>query len=252
LLELYQLTQLIAIAECGTMSGAAGQLHLSQPALSRSMQKLEEELQVTLFDRKKNKIALNQNGELAVQQARRVVQQARDLVEQVRALDRSRHTISDVLLEGLKSGAYQFIVLPFEWGGPEYCCFPFEKEKLYFSLPPAHPLSGAQGLYFKDIDGESILLFSQIGFWRDVCRNKMPLTHALVQTEQEDFQALVQASALPCFVSDLSMRWMGKPEKRVVIPVLDPEASAVYHFVCRKEEKKKLSALIQRLQADKA
>ena len=56
--ELYQLTQLIAIAECGTMSGAAGQLHLSQPALSRSMQKLEEELQVTLFDRKKNKIAL--------------------------------------------------------------------------------------------------------------------------------------------------------------------------------------------------
>ena len=85
MLELYQLTQLIAIAECGTMSGAAGQLHLSQPALSRSMQKLEEELQVTLFDRKKNKIALNQNGELAVQQARRVVQQARDLVEQVRA-----------------------------------------------------------------------------------------------------------------------------------------------------------------------
>lgn len=80
----------------------------------------------------------------------------------------------------------------------------------------------------------------------------MPLTHALVQTEQEDFQALVQASALPCFVSDLSMHWMGKPEKRVVIPVLDPEASAVYHFVCRKEEKKKLSALIQRLQADKA
>ena len=80
----------------------------------------------------------------------------------------------------------------------------------------------------------------------------MPLTHALVQTEQEDFQALVQASALPCFVSDLSMRWMGNPEKRVVIPVLDPEASAVYHFGCRKEEKKKLSALIQRLQADKA
>lgn len=189
--ELYQLTQLIAIAECGTMSGAAGQLHLSQPALSRSMQKLEEELQVTLFDRKKNKIALNQNGELAVQQARRVVQQARDLVEQVRALDRSRHTISigscapaplwrlvplvsqlypemtvssemkdtDVLLEGLKSGAYQFIVLPFEWGGPEYCCFPFEKEKLYFSLPPAHPLSGAQGLYLRILTGRAFCCF---------------------------------------------------------------------------------------------
>lgn len=54
--ELYQLTQLIAIAECGTMSGAAGQLHLSQPALSRSMQKLEEELQVPCLTERKIKL----------------------------------------------------------------------------------------------------------------------------------------------------------------------------------------------------
>ena len=69
--ELYQLIQLIAIAECGTISRAAEQLHLSQPALSRSMQKLEDILQVTLFDRQKNKITLNKNGKLAVEQARR-------------------------------------------------------------------------------------------------------------------------------------------------------------------------------------
>ena len=94
MLELYQLTQLLAIAECGTMSGAAEQLHISQPALSRSMQKLEETLQVTLFDRQKNKIQLNKNGELAMEHARRVVEQAHDLVEQVRYFDRSQRTIS--------------------------------------------------------------------------------------------------------------------------------------------------------------
>ena len=43
------------------------------------------------------------------------------------------------------------------------------------------------------------------------------------------------------------MRWMGRPENRVVIPILDPEASAVYHFLCKKESRRKLSALIQRL-----
>lgn len=94
MLELYQLVQLLAIAECGTISKAAEQLHLSQPALSRSMQKLEEELQVTLFDRQKNKITLNKNGRLAVEQARRVVEQAQSLVDQVRAFDRSQRTIS--------------------------------------------------------------------------------------------------------------------------------------------------------------
>lgn len=56
--ELNQMEQLIMVAECGTLAGAAKKLHLSQPALSRSMQKLEEELQVPLFNRKKNKIQL--------------------------------------------------------------------------------------------------------------------------------------------------------------------------------------------------
>lgn len=158
---------------------------------------------------------------------------------------------SQALITGLKTGLYQFIILPFAVDEMDLYCLPFEKEQLYFSLPPAHPLSGSEGLYFKNIDGESILLLSQIGFWRDVCQEKMPLTRALVQEQQEDFNELVQASALPCFVSDLTMRWSGKPENRVVIPVLDPEATAVYHFVCRKETKQKLSALIRLIKADK-
>ena len=60
--EIYQLEQLLAFAECGTLSGAAERLHLSQPALSRSMQRLEAELQIPLFDRQKNKIEFNENG----------------------------------------------------------------------------------------------------------------------------------------------------------------------------------------------
>ncbi len=282
MLELYQLTQLLAIAECGTMSGAAEQLHISQPALSRSMQKLEETLQVTLFDRQKNKIQLNKNGELAVEHARRVVEQAHDLVEQVRYFDRSQRTISigscapaplwelismvsrlypemaissemkdsEVLISGLKEGLYQFVVLPNPIDEPDLYCFPFEKEQLFFSLPPAHPLSASKELYFKDIDGENILLLSQIGFWRGVCQRKMPLTHALVQNEQEDFETLAQFSALPFFVSNLAMRWSGKPENRIIIPIADPEATVVYHFLCKKEDKKKLSALIEKIKTD--
>lgn len=51
--ELYQLAQLVAFADCGTLAAAAEQLHLSQPALSRSMQRLEADMQVSLFDRQK-------------------------------------------------------------------------------------------------------------------------------------------------------------------------------------------------------
>ena len=52
-MELYQLEYYIKIAEVGTISKAAEQLHISQPALTRSIQKLEDELELTLFNRKK-------------------------------------------------------------------------------------------------------------------------------------------------------------------------------------------------------
>ena len=44
MIELNQLVQLIAIANYGTLSRASEELHISQPALSRSMQKLETNL----------------------------------------------------------------------------------------------------------------------------------------------------------------------------------------------------------------
>lgn len=140
------------------------------------------------------------------------------------------------------------IVLPYPVEDPDLLCFVSGEERLFFSLPPAHPLSGAKELSFQDIDGESVLLFSQIGFWREVCRQKMPLTRTLVQTEQEDFDELVQASALPCFSSDWAIRQYGKPQNRIVIPISDPEGTAVYHFLCRREDRRKFSPLIGRLQ----
>lgn len=54
MIELYELRQFAAFAGAGTLSGAAEILHLSQPALSRNMKKLEDELGIILFNRKKN------------------------------------------------------------------------------------------------------------------------------------------------------------------------------------------------------
>ena len=53
MIELEQLKQLIAFAKHGTLSKASENLYISQPALSRSIQKLEKTLGVELFDRKK-------------------------------------------------------------------------------------------------------------------------------------------------------------------------------------------------------
>ena len=67
--------------------------------------------------------------------------------------------------------------------------------------------------------------FPQIGFEGSLSAKDAINPRALVQTEQEDFQEL--ASRLPpvpqSLLSNLTMRWSGKPENRMVIPVLDSE-----------------------------
>lgn len=52
---LERLKQLVTISEVKTLSKASEILLISQPALTRSIQKLEEELDIKLFDRTKIK-----------------------------------------------------------------------------------------------------------------------------------------------------------------------------------------------------
>ena len=79
MIELYVLRQFAAFAEAGTLSEAAEILHLSQPALSRNMKKLEEELGVTLFTRTKNRLELNENGKYVLQLIQKIMDDADSL-----------------------------------------------------------------------------------------------------------------------------------------------------------------------------
>ena len=79
-MELNQLKQLVTIAKYGNISKAAEELLISQPALSRSMKRLEEDLKVSLFDHYTNKVILNQNGELVVNYANKILNEINSMV----------------------------------------------------------------------------------------------------------------------------------------------------------------------------
>ncbi len=57
-----QLMQFKVIAECGSVTKASEIFFITQPSLSHTIKKLEEELDCNLFDRVGNKIELNANG----------------------------------------------------------------------------------------------------------------------------------------------------------------------------------------------
>jgi len=78
-MNLRQLEQLVALAEEGAFVKAAERAHLSQPALTRSIQNLEHELGIRLFDRTRQGVVPTAAGQQLVDRARRVLFEARGL-----------------------------------------------------------------------------------------------------------------------------------------------------------------------------
>jgi len=86
-MKLHHLRDLLAVAEYGSLRAAARQLGMAQPAMTRSIQELERELGVPLFERKARGIVPTLIGEAFIRRARSVdneLLRARDEVAQLR------------------------------------------------------------------------------------------------------------------------------------------------------------------------
>lgn len=279
MIELNELSQFVAFAEYGTLSKAAEVLHLSQPALSRSMKKLEDELQIPLFNRTKNRLTLNENGQYVLELAKDVLASAASLTSRAREFDRRNRTISlgscapapiwlltpklssiypsmaiqtqiaeiDELLRGLDDGTYQLIALPFAPEGEAYCSKCCGEEHLSFALPRGHRFARRKSLSFAEMNGENMLLMSDVGFWKSIHLKTMPDSKFLTQSDRFTFNELVEASTLPSFVTDLSHKFMETSDNRIEVPVSDPEGTATYYLVCRREQRRAYHALFTAL-----
>lgn len=85
IMELRHLRYFVMAAEEGNVSRAAARLNVSQPAVSRQIRDLEEELGVSLFERNPSGLRLTEAGETALVHAGSVLRAAGVLEESMRA-----------------------------------------------------------------------------------------------------------------------------------------------------------------------
>lgn len=282
MIEIRLLEELAAFAEEGTLSAAALKLHTSQPALTRSMKKLEDELGVSLFDRHKNRLELNATGKTAAEYAVNVLREDRYFEERVHAYDRSLHTLSigfcapipqEVLtpminnvfdgmtvssdmkddadfLAKLDSRTYQLAVTH---AVPDSDRFFWKKcghEDLYIALAPSDPLTFYPELHLRDLEGRSVLLFTRIGFWKNYTTEKTQDIHYLLQMDRPTFLELASNSGYPCFSSSYYIRRGHAVPGRINVRLADTECHTDYYLVCLKEEQKRFSPLFSRIRED--
>lgn len=85
-MELRHLRYFVAAAEAENVSRAALKLHVSQPALSRQIHDLEEELGFPLFKRSARAVSLTEAGRTFLQESRAVLARAQEAVNKTRAI----------------------------------------------------------------------------------------------------------------------------------------------------------------------
>jgi DNA-binding transcriptional LysR family regulator len=95
-MNLDELKAFLAVVECQSFTLAADKIHLTQPAISKRIAKLEDSLDTRLFDRIGSKVLLTEAGQVLLERANEVLRELDDI-------ERAIHNLS-----GEVSGKIQF------------------------------------------------------------------------------------------------------------------------------------------------
>lgn len=260
-MNLEHLKQLITFKEQGTLSKAAEVLLISQPALTRSMQKFEEELNIPLFERQKNKLTLTDTGEYVVEEGRKLLMHADTFEEKIR----QHHLRSEVftggicapgiafelenrvgktrynqqfqltqeddehLEEGLFNHHYDFVVTDHPIEDARVYTEPYFKEVLSLSLPVHHPLASRNIVQLEDFKGLTMLLRTRLGIW-DRFIDQLKDTTFIQQDDYETFAQLAAASDLPVFTTNITVEYGVSAFYRKHIPIDSPYTEVMFYM----------------------
>src|SRR5688572_12509491 len=108
-MDLREVRTFVAVADLGTVSKAAEELHITQPALSRQIANLEEDLALKLFDRVGRRLMLTSEGAQLLKECRGLLNYSFAVREQAASLRHGdagvlRVSASPHLIEGLCPG----------------------------------------------------------------------------------------------------------------------------------------------------
>jgi len=201
-MELRHLRYFVAVAEEENVTRAATKLRVAQPAVSRQIRDLEEELGLPLLERTAKSVRLTDAGRVFLEEARAVLQRADDAVKAVRAvaggtrgelhvgyapsltvqiLPRalrrfqtllpgvrvSLHDLStEEMLAGLREGRLHLALMVAPSGGQlrGLRFHELERYPMCVAVAPGHRFARQRGLTLEKIVGEPFIGYSRAGY----------------------------------------------------------------------------------------
>src|SRR5262252_8883988 len=103
-MNLHDLETFVSIARLGGVTRAAGQLHRSQPAITRRIKLLEGQLRAPLLERGRNGAVLTEAGRAFLPYAEAVLASLKDGTQAVQALQGGNHGAVSIAIVGTLAG----------------------------------------------------------------------------------------------------------------------------------------------------
>jgi len=198
-MELRHLRYFLAVAEALNFTKAAALLRVSQPALSRRVQELEDEIGVDLLKRSSRGVVLTAEGKVFLEKTRHILKLADESVDQVRALARGEegelhmgyapaptveilppalaafqkafprvrvllHDFSEQeLIDGLRNGRLELALMP-RGTGPQSVGLEFETLRSYpicVAVAPTHRFARLKTITLEMVATEAMIGFNR-------------------------------------------------------------------------------------------
>ncbi|MGK0440635.1 MAG: LysR family hydrogen peroxide-inducible transcriptional activator [Pseudohongiellaceae bacterium] len=226
-MTLTELRYIVALHQTKHFGKAAEKCFVSQPTLSVAIKKLEEALNVTLFERSRQQVRATAIGEKIIQQAQIVLKQA-GMIEDMASIGKDplantfsvgaiftigpylfpqlipelrriapnmplfiEENYTAVLREKLRNGELDAIIIALPFTGPDVVSKSLYDEEFVVALPQQHALSQQDHITSKQLNDESVLLLGEGHCFRDQVLAACPNLN-----QQQQQNGLIQGSSL--------------------------------------------------------
>lgn len=280
MIDNYLLEYLVTFTKAQTLAKTAAALNVTQPTVTRGMQRLEEEFGVKLFDRQPNCITLTPTGKLAAKLAEQLLQDNRTLVTTVRNHDQTNRVIKiacsapgprfiaerlrdqsassiqvepqllppDQLLDRLRNRQFSMIISNHEVQTDQVESIFLGQEHLFVNLDQFMYLANQRSVTFQELRGISFVVLSDIGPWKQVVQDQIPDAKFLYQTDYDALRELTRYTNFPFFTTNITDEH--GPEDyhigdRVTLPITDPTATMTFYASYLKDQRDQLQPLIK-------
>lgn len=265
--ELKQLKHFVAVADDGGISAAARRLGLTQPALSRQIKALEEDLGVMLLDRGARSFALTPAAETLVADARKLLEYCEAMTARVRSAATGRplrigyspslasdflpftierftqlhpgvrvslHDVSSLEMQQSVLAGKLDLMVTVPCGATDAISWTTLRECGWrLAVSPRHRLAAVETIRPADLDGERMLLYERENYpdyWAHVTGYfKEQKIQAKVAGEFDGIASLAAAveANLGCAIIAETSRLVRDGDERVLSRPLDPQPEPI-------------------------